>query len=135
MVEANRQWMKKIRGEIKYTGYTAHFWCGMPQDICPRANPKERNDEGTKQRCDGYRTALIPTLVMMVYGPYADPEVQERWFQRLGEQGVQNARENQAGLIGYLEQGAPNTVKKRTQLTEEFIWLRRAYQGREIGSI
>lgn len=135
VVEANRQWMKKIRGEIKYTGYTAHFWCGMPQDICPRANPKERNDEGTKQRCDGYRTALIPTLVMMVYGPYADPEVQERWFQRLGEQGVQNARENQAGLIGYLEQAAPNTAKKRTQLTEEFIWLRRAYQGREIGSI
>lgn len=73
------------------------------------------------KQCDRYRTALIPTVAMMVNRPHADSEIRERWFQRLAEHGVGNGAQDDKGLIGYLGQIAKGTGRKRTQLTEEFI--------------
>lgn len=131
IARVNKEWMQRIRRQIKYEGFTAHYWCGLPQYICGRADPKVKQSEGMVKQCDGYRTALIPTVAMMVNGPHADSEIRERWFQRLAENGVANAAHDDDGLIRYLGQMAKGTGQKRSQLTEEFIWLRRAYQGRE----
>jgi superfamily II DNA or RNA helicase len=133
IAQASKDWMVKIRRQISYDGFTAHFWCGMPQYICPRSDRRTEHSPQTVQACDGYRTALIPTIAMMVHGPHANAVIRERWFQRLSEHGVDNIRANDTELIRYLGQMARNCGRKRAQITEEFIWLRRAYQGVERG--
>ena len=132
-VQANKEWMKKIRREIRYAPFTAHYHCGMPQAICPRADREVAQSPAVIERCQGFRTALIPTVAMMVRGPQAHADIVEAWFRRLVMQGVIEAKQDDGALIRFFGQRAPNTARKRARLTEEFIWLRRQYQGREVG--
>lgn len=127
----SKDWMTMVRKKIHYADYIAHYWCGMPQHICPLGDHHADHSEDVQKRCQGYRTVLIPTIAMMVKGPKKDDEIQQRWFQRLEAQGVVNPESNDEGVIRYLGQAVQGTAQKRSQLTEEFIWLRRAYHGRE----
>jgi superfamily II DNA helicase RecQ len=131
LVQTNKRWMHKIRREIRYSAFTTHYHCGMPQHICPRADGRIEHSAAVQERCQGFRTALIPTIAMMVKGPYANPAISQRWFQRVAAQGVPDGRYDDTGLIGFLGQMAGGTARKRAQITEEFIWLRRAYGGYE----
>ncbi|KAJ5109549.1 hypothetical protein N7532_002194 [Penicillium argentinense] len=130
-IQANKDWMKMVRGKVQYANYTAHFPCGMPQHICPLGDHHADHSEEVQERCRGYRTVLIPMVAMMGKGPQRDAEVTQRWYQRLASRGVVDPERNDEGLIQYFGQRAPGTAQKRSQLTEEFIWLRRAYDGRE----
>jgi hypothetical protein len=65
----------------------------------------------------------------MVQGPKTDAGIQQRWFPRLEARSVVNGQHNE-GVIRYLEPAARGTGQKRSQSTEVFIWLRRAYRGR-----
>ena len=131
LVQANKEWMKKIRRQIKYSALAAHYHCGMPQHICPRADGTIAHSPAVDARCEGFRTALIPMIAMMVKGPYAQQDIAQRWFQRVAEHGVPHGRYDDRRLIEFLGQMACNTARKRAQITEEFIWLRRAYHGHE----
>jgi hypothetical protein len=129
----SKDWMTKVRKAIQYSDYIAHYWCGMPQHICPLGDYNGAHSMEVQQRCQGYRTVLIPMVAMMVKGPKKDDEIQQRWFQRLEARGVVNPERNDEEVIRYFGRAAQGTAQKRSQLTEEFIWLRRAYSGRENG--
>jgi len=129
--QASKDWMVQVRRQIQYTDYSTYFGYGMPQYICPLGDPGMVHGADVRARCAGYRTVLIPMIAMMVHGPRADGEVQQRWYQRLAVSGVVNPEGDDAGIIRYLGQTAQGTGQKRSQLTEEFIWLRRVYHGRE----
>lgn len=75
--QAAKAWWVQVRKEIRYEAYSAHYWCGMPQAMCPRGDPSKVQADTAEARtqCDRYRTTLGPMVAMMLYSRKTHPAI------------------------------------------------------------
>ena len=113
--QAARQWMLRVRNQIRYPRHVSCFRCGMPQTICPPDQWQAGGRECT------YCGALIPMVAVMLYGPRR-ARIQHAWAEWLRGFGV--ASTDESWMVQFLgDQAEGQVYTKHTNLVQTFCWL------------